>query len=135
MKPLELDHVAVAVSSLATALPTFEALVGARGSTPETVAAQGVAVTFLGEGPGRLELLEPLSPESGVGRFLEQRGPGIHHIAYRVADLAATLDRLAANGVQLIDRRPRPGAHGHNVAFIHPRSAGGVLIELVEERP
>ncbi len=135
MQPLELDHVAVAVSSLAAALPIFEALVGARGSTPETVAAQGVAVTFLGAGPGRLELLEPLSPESGVGRFLEQRGPGIHHIAYRVPELAATLDRLAASGVQLIDRTPRPGAHGRHVAFIHPRSAGGVLIELVEERP
>ncbi len=132
MEPLELDHVAVAVASIASALPTFEALVGARGSTPERVEAQGVAVSFVGAGPGSLELLEPLTPESGVGRFLEKRGPGLHHIAYRVADLAGTLDRLAAAGVQLIDRAPRPGAHGHRVAFIHPRSAGGVLVELVE---
>ncbi len=132
MEPLELDHVAVAVASLAHALPTFEALIGARGSVPERVEAQGVAVSFVGAGAGRLELLEPLSPESGVGRFLEKRGPGLHHIAYRVADLAATLERLAAAGVQLVDRAPRPGAHGHRVAFIHPRSAGGVLVELVE---
>ncbi len=132
MEPLELDHVAVAVASIANTLPTFEALVGARGSTPERVEAQGVAVSFLGEGAGKVELLEPLTPESGVARFLEKRGPGLHHIAYRVRDLAATLDRLAAAGVQLIDRTPRPGAHGHRVAFIHPRSAGGVLVELVE---
>ncbi len=132
MQPLELDHVAVVVASIATALPTFEALVGARGSTPERVEAQGVAVSFVGAGAARLELLEPLTPESGVGRFLEKRGPGLHHIAYRVADLAGTLDRQAAAGVQLIDRAPRPGAHGHLVAFIHPRSAGGVLVELVE---
>ncbi len=132
MELLELDHVAVAVASIAHALPTFEALIGARGSTPERVEAQGVAVSFLGRGAGKLELLEPLTPESGVARFLEKRGPGLHHIAYRVADLAATLERLAAAGVQLIDRAPRAGAHGHRVAFVHPRSAGGVLVELVE---
>ncbi len=134
MQPLELDHVAIAVASIASALPTFEALTGARGSTPEAVDAQGVAVSFVGEGAGKLELIEPLSPESGVARFLEKRGPGLHHVAYRVTDLAGTLDRLAAAGVQLIDRAPRPGAHGHLVAFIHPRSAGGVLVELVQER-
>jgi methylmalonyl-CoA/ethylmalonyl-CoA epimerase len=132
MEQLSLDHVAIAVPSLATALPTFEALVGATGSTPESVTSQGVAVAFLGDGPGKLELIEPSSPTSGVARFLEKRGPGLHHIAYRVTDLAATLDRLAARGVELIDRVPRSGAHGHKVAFIHPRSSGGVLVELVE---
>ena len=132
MQPLPLDHVAIAVESIATALPTFEALTGARGSFPEAVAAQGVAVAFLGEGAGKLELIEPLSPESGVARFLARRGPGLHHLAYRVTDLAGTLDRLAAAGVRLIDRQPRPGAGGHRVAFIHPQSAGGVLMELVE---
>ncbi len=134
MPPLDLDHVAIAVASIARALPTFEALTGARGSAPESVDAQGVAVSFLGEGAGKLELIEPLSPESGVARFLEKRGPGLHHLAYRVTDLAGTLDRLAAAGVQLIDRTPRPGAHGQLVAFIHPRSAAGVLVELVEEQ-
>jgi len=132
VEPLELDHVAIAVASIATALPTFESLIGATGSAIEPVPAQGVAVAFVGEGAGKLELLEPLSAESGVARFLEKRGPGLHHLAYRVADLAGTLDRLAAAGVQLIDRAPRPGADGHRVAFIHPRSAGGVLVELVE---
>lgn len=133
MESLELDHVAIAVPSLAAALPTFEALIGATGSTPESVTAQGVTVAFLGAGPGKLELIEPSSPTSGVARFLEKRGPGLHHIAYRVSDLAATLERLAAAGVELIDKTPRPGAHGHKVAFIHPRSSGGVLVELVEE--
>ena len=133
MEVLELDHVAIAVVSLAAALPTFEALTGATGSTPESVTAQGVTVAFLGNGPGRLELIEPSSPTSGVARFLEKRGPGLHHIAYKVSDLAAALERLAAAGVELIDKAPRPGAHGHKVAFIHPRSSGGVLVELVEE--
>ncbi len=132
MPSLILDHVAIAVPSIAAALPNFEALVGARGSAPETVAAQGVAVAFLGEDGARLELIEPLTPEAGVARFLEKRGPGLHHLAYRVPDLAGTLDRLAAAGVELIDRKPRPGAHGHQVAFIHPRSTGGTLVELVE---
>ncbi len=132
MSRLELDHVAIAVPSIADALPTFEALIHAPGSTVERVESQGVAVAFVGEGAGKLELIEPLSAESGVGRFLAKRGPGIHHLAYRVPDLGATLERLAADGVQLIDRAPRPGAHGHRVAFLHPRSTGGVLIELVE---
>lgn len=132
MLPLELDHVAVAVTSIADAMPIFEALVGARGSDPERVDAQGVTVSFLGHGAGKLELIEPHSPDSGVGRFLAKRGQGVHHLAYRVADLAATLEALTARGVELIDKAPRPGAHGHRVAFLHPRSTGGVLIELVE---
>jgi methylmalonyl-CoA/ethylmalonyl-CoA epimerase len=132
VQELHLDHVAVAVASIAEAMPLFEGLLGAAGSDSERVEAQGVTVAFVGEGAGRLELIEPLSPDSGVARFLARRGPGIHHLAYRVADLAATLDELAAHGVQLIDRTPRPGAHGHRVAFIHPRSAGGLLVELVE---
>lgn len=132
MEPLVLDHVAIAVTSIAEALPTFEALLGARGSEPERVEAQGVAVSFLGAAGAALELLEPLTPESGVARFLARRGSGVHHLAYRVGDLAGTLDALAARGVELIDRQPRPGAYGHRVAFIHPRSTGGVLVELVE---
>jgi methylmalonyl-CoA/ethylmalonyl-CoA epimerase len=128
---LHLDHVAIAVESLATALPLFESLIDAVGSGVETVGAQGVNVAFVGSGAGRLELIEPLAPETPVGRFLARRGPGLHHIAYRVADLQAALNTLAAHGVELIDRAPRPGAGGHRVAFLHPRSTGGVLIELV----
>ena len=126
-----LDHVAIAVESIAAVLPTYEAMFGASGSPPEHVASQHVDVVFVGAGPARLELLQPTTADSAVGRFLARRGPGLHHIAYRVADLEAELARLAAAGAELIDRVPRAGAGGHRVAFIHPRSTGGVLVELV----
>ncbi|MBX6364187.1 MAG: methylmalonyl-CoA epimerase [Gemmatimonadetes bacterium] len=132
MDQLPLDHVAVAVRSIAESLPIFELLVGARSSDRERVVDQGVDVVFVGDGDARIELIEPLSPDSGVGRFIDRRGPGLHHIAFRVPDLATTLERLAARGVELIDREPRPGAHGRRVAFVHPRSTAGVLVELVE---
>ncbi len=133
--PLELpvDHIAIAVPSIAAAQPVFEQLTGGTASPVERVEAQGVNVVFIGSGTGRLELLEPLSPDSPVGRFLQKRGSGLHHVAYRVTDLAATLDTLAAAGSELIDRTPRHGAHGRLVAFIHPRSSAGVLIELVQD--
>lgn len=132
MDQLPLDHVAVAVRSIAESLPIFELLVGARSSDRERVVDHGVDVVFVGDGDARIELIEPLSPDSGVGRFIDRRGPGLHHIAFRVPDLATTLERLAARGVELIDREPRPGAHGRRVAFVHPRSTAGVLVELVE---
>jgi methylmalonyl-CoA epimerase len=128
---LPLDHVAIAVESIAQSQPLFESLVGANGSVAEHIASQDVEVVFIGSGAGRLELLAPTSPDSTVARFLARRGPGLHHLAYRVDDLEAALDRLAESGVELIDRTPRPGAGGHRVAFLHPRSTGGVLIELV----
>ena len=132
---LVLDHVAIALSSIASALPTYELLTGATGSEPEHVAGQGVNVVFLGEGEGRLELIEPVAPDSPVGRFLERRGSGLHHIAYRVPDLAATLGQLEAAGIRLIDSQPREGAHGRRVAFVHPTGMHGVLVELVEVPP
>jgi methylmalonyl-CoA/ethylmalonyl-CoA epimerase len=130
---LPLDHVAIAVESIAASLPIFESLLGAAGSPVERVESQGVCVTFMGSGAGRIELIEPTGPDTAVGRFLERRGPGLHHIAYRVPDLEATLARLAADGFELIDQTPRAGAYGHQVAFLHPRSTGGVLIELVSD--
>jgi methylmalonyl-CoA epimerase len=133
MKQLPLDHVAIAVPSIAGALPVYELLTGGSGSPAERVEAQGVNVAFVGEGTGRIELIEPLSPDSPVGRFLQKRGPGLHHLAYRVPDLEATLRRLQEEGVRLIDQQPRFGAHGRMIAFLHPESTGGVLIELVEE--
>jgi methylmalonyl-CoA/ethylmalonyl-CoA epimerase len=133
MNQRPLDHVAIAVPSIAEALPLFELLTGGAGSPRERVDAQGVDVAFVGTGTGRIELIEPISADSGVARFLERRGPGLHHLAYRVPDLEAALADLAARGVRLIDERPREGAHGRRVAFIHPASTGGVLIELVEE--
>ena len=124
----ELDHVAIAVPSLEEALGLFGLISGHPGSPPETLEAQGVRVSFCGP----VELLEPLGPDTPVGRFLARRGPGLHHIAYRSQDIQADLDRLEAEGRELIDRRPRPGARGHMVAFLHPRSTGGILVELVQ---
>jgi len=126
-----LDHVAIAVSSLEDALGIYQLVSGHPGSAPETLESQGGRVAFCGP----VELLEPLGPETTVGRFLAKRGPGLHHIAYRTDDLQAELDRLAADGVELIDRHPRPGARGHQVAFLHPRSTGGILVELVQHGP
>ncbi len=130
---IPVDHIAIAVPSIDAARPVFELLTGGKASARERVDSQGVDVVFIGGGPARIELLEPLSPESAVGRFLEKRGQGLHHVAYRVTDIAATLSDLASKGVELIDRTPRLGAHGRLVAFIHPRSAAGVLIELVQD--
>lgn len=129
---LPLDHVAIAVPSISAALPIFELITGGPSSPVERVAAQRVDVAFVGTGEGRIELLEPTSPESTVQRFLDKRGAGLHHIAYRVPDIEAALARLAEAGVRLIDAVPRPGAGGHRVAFLHPQSTHGVLIELVE---
>ena len=132
---LPLDHVAIAVESLADASAVLAPLIGAATGPPEHIAGQGVEVAFLGNGSARLELLQPTSADSPVGRFLARRGPGLHHLAFRVPDLAAALAQLEAAGIMLIDRAPRPGAQGHRVAFLHPRSTGGVLIELVEHQP
>jgi len=123
-----IDHVAVAVHSIRESAPIYELLTGERSSPPEEVEGQGVRVSFV----GGTELLEPSDPSGTVARFLERRGPGLHHIAYRVPDLPAELERLSRAGVELIDREPRSGAGGHRVAFLHPRSTGGVLVELVE---
>lgn len=134
MKQLPLDHVAIAVPSLASATPLYELLTGGTASEPERVENQGVTVTFIGAGTGRIELVEPISPTSPVAKFLDRRGPGLHHLAYRVEDLAATLALLKERGLRLIDEVPREGAHQRLVAFIHPESTGGVLIELVQDR-
>jgi methylmalonyl-CoA/ethylmalonyl-CoA epimerase len=123
-----LDHVAIAVHSLEESARPFELLTGATRSQPETLETQGVRVMFV----GRLELLEPLGPDTTVGRFLAKRGQALHHIAYRTDDLHAELARLSRAGWRLVDAEPRTGARGHLVAFIHPASTGGVLTELVQ---
>jgi methylmalonyl-CoA/ethylmalonyl-CoA epimerase len=133
MNERALDHVGIAVPSIDEALPTWEAILGAAGSGRETVDSQGVEVVFVGSGAARVELVAPSGPDSPVARFLARRGPGIHHLGYRVPDIRAALADLEARGFELIDREPRAGAHGHQVAFLHPRAAGGVLVELVEE--
>ncbi|MFW6201304.1 MAG: methylmalonyl-CoA epimerase [Gemmatimonadota bacterium] len=131
-KPHPVDHIGIAVVDFDDALPILELVTGAHGSPPERIASQGVEVVFLGEGDGKLELLRPLSSDSPVARFLERRGPGLHHVAYRVPDVAAALADLTAQGLQAIDDTPRAGARGHSVAFLHPKSTARVLIELVE---
>jgi methylmalonyl-CoA epimerase len=123
-----LDHVAVAVPSLQEASRHFELLSGAPSTPVEVLESQGVRVAFVGS----IELLEPLGPDTTVGRFLARRGPGLHHIAYRVPNLPEALSRAREEGFQLIDGEPRPGARGHLVAFLHPRSTGGILVELVQ---
>lgn len=128
MNGLVVDHVAVAVPSIEEARPLYERLSGVSGSPVEELPEQGVRVLFVGE----VELLEPLAPESSVARFLDRRGPGLHHIAYRTPDIHAELARLAEAGFELIDTEPRPGAGGHLVAFLHPRSTGKTLVELVQ---
>jgi methylmalonyl-CoA/ethylmalonyl-CoA epimerase len=132
MRERMLDHVGVAVSSIDDALPLWESLTGASGSGRERIESQGVEVVFLGTGPGRIELVAPTRPDSPVARFLERHGPGTHHLCYRVPDVQDALTEAVAAGYELIDRVPRSGAHGHRVAFLHPRSTGGVLIEFVE---
>jgi methylmalonyl-CoA/ethylmalonyl-CoA epimerase len=121
-------HVAVAVPSIEKARGLFELLSGTPGSEPETVSSQGVRVMFVGP----VELIEPLAPDSTVARFLERRGSGLHHVAYESDDLPSDLARLKEAGLELIDEEPRPGAGGHLVAFLHPRSTGGILVELVQ---
>lgn len=128
MIPLVLDHVGIATPSISGAARHYELLTGTPCSPVEQVPAHGVNVAFIGQ----IELLEPSGEGSPLHRFLERRGPGLHHVAYRVPDLAAALRRLSDDGAQLIDTSPRPGARGHLVAFVHPKSAGGVLWELVQ---
>ncbi len=123
-----LDHVGVAVPSLEEACRLFEVLLGATSSPPEVLETQGVRIAFV----GAVELLEPLGPDTTIGRFLARRGPGLHHFAYRTDDIERELARLETEGLELVDRVPRPGANGHLVAFLHPSSTQGVLIELVE---
>lgn len=127
-----IDHVAVAVSDLERAIALYEDTFGMPLAHRETVESQGVEAVLLDVGDGHIELLRPLGPETVVGRFLEEHGEGLHHVAYRVADIDAALASLEGAGVELIDSEARVGIRGSRVAFLHPRATGGVLTELVE---
>jgi methylmalonyl-CoA/ethylmalonyl-CoA epimerase len=127
-----IDHVGVAVSDLEQATALYEGTFGMPVVHRETVASQGVEAVLLDVGAGHVELLRPLGPETVVGRFISKRGDGLHHVAYRVRDIDATLAALEEAGVQLIDERARPGIRGSRVAFLHPKATGGTLTELVE---
>lgn len=128
----ELHHVGVVVPSIAESLPFYRDTLGMRAGTEHELADQRVRVLFLASSSGRIELLEPTDTESGVARFLAERGKAtIHHVCFVIDDLRGALEALAGRGVELIDRAPRPGAEG-DVAFVHPRASGGVLIELID---
>ncbi len=127
-------HIGVAVRRLDEALADYGKL-GFEAGPVEDVPTQGVRVAFLRAGPVRIELLESLSPEGVIARFIERRGEGLHHLAFSVPDIRGEMRRLRGQGLELIDAEPRPGAHGRLVAFLHPRSARGVLLELVQESP
>ena len=127
-----IDHVGVAVSDLDRATALYEGTFEMRVVHRETVESQGVEAVLLDVGDGHVELLRPLGPDTAVGKFIEKRGEGLHHVAYRVGDIESTLTGLRDAGVELIDARARTGIRGSRVAFLHPRATGGVLTELVE---
>jgi methylmalonyl-CoA/ethylmalonyl-CoA epimerase len=127
-----IDHIGVAVEDIDAALALYRDALGMPLVHRETVAEQGVDAALLDVGDGHIELLQPLGSETAVGKFLARRGPGIHHVAYRVSSVEETLEALTAAGLRLIDERPRIGIRGSKVAFVHPSSTGGVLTEIVE---
>jgi methylmalonyl-CoA/ethylmalonyl-CoA epimerase len=126
------DHLGVAVEDLDAAIELYEGQLGMPLQHRETVAEQGVEAALLGVGDSHVELLQPLGEETPVGRFLAKRGPGLHHAAYRCADVAEALEQCRARGLRLIDEQPRRGIRDSRVAFLHPASTGGVLTELVQ---
>jgi methylmalonyl-CoA epimerase len=129
---IRIDHIGVAVADLDAALALHEQTYGMPVVHRETVTEQGVEAVLLDVGESHVELLRPLSEDTPVGRFLAKRGPGLHHVAYQVADIEGALARLRDGGVRLIDDSPRIGIRGSRVAFLHPSASGGVLTELVE---
>ena len=128
----EIDHIGIAVEDLEGVLKTYNEQFEMAVQYREVVEEQGVEAVLLEVGGGHVELLSPLGPDTPVGKFLEKRGPGMHHVAYRVDDVQAELDRLKGLGLELIDETPRIGIRGSTVAFVHPQSAGFILTELVK---
>lgn len=129
---MNIDHIGIAVKSLTEALKVYEGAIGLKVSGFDEVDDQAVRVAMLSIGESRIELLEPTRPDSPIEKFMAKRGEGIHHIAVRVDNIEETLKRLQASGVRLIDSSPRRGAHNTRIAFIHPSSTHGVLMELVQ---
>jgi methylmalonyl-CoA/ethylmalonyl-CoA epimerase len=127
-----IDHIGVATDDLEGAVALYEGTLGMPVSHRETVESQGVEAVLLDVGEGHVELLSPLGPETPVGKYLDERGPGLHHVAYAVGDIDDVLSRLKEAGIEMIDTEPRQGIRDSRVAFVHPRSTGGVLTEIVE---
>jgi len=131
----DIDHVGIAVKDLEQAVRQYRRLFGVEPAHREHVEDQGVEEVLFEVGTSYIQLLAATGPDTPVGRFLARRGEGIHHVGYRVDDLSDVLERLRQEGATLIDEAPRPGSRGTVVAFVHPKSVGGVLVELVQERP
>lgn len=127
-----IDHIGVAVADLDAAAALYRDRLGMAEQHRETVEEQGVHALLLEVGDSHVELIAPISDETGVARYLERNGPGLHHVAYRTDDIEAALQRLREAGMRLIDDEPRAGIRGSRVAFVHPRSTGGVLTEIVQ---
>ncbi len=128
----KIDHIGIAVKSIAAALPFYEKELGMKAARFEEISDQKVKVAMLPAGESTIELLEPTSPDSPIAKFLEKRGEGIHHIAFAVDDIAGALKKLDQNGVCLVDKAPRRGESGKKIAFLHPKSTFGTLIELTQ---
>jgi methylmalonyl-CoA/ethylmalonyl-CoA epimerase len=127
-----IDHIGVATDDLDGAIALYEGTLGMPVAHRETVESQGVEAVLLDVGEGHVELLRPLGPDTPIGRYLERRGPGLHHVAYAVEDIEGVLGKLKESGIDLIDSEPRVGIRRSRVAFVHPRSTDGVLTEIVE---
>jgi methylmalonyl-CoA/ethylmalonyl-CoA epimerase len=130
-----IDHIGVATDDLDRALALYEGTLGMPVAHRETVESQGVEAVLLDVGDGQVELLRPLGPDTPVAKYLERKGPGLHHVAYAVEDIESVLDTLKDAGIELIDSQPRIGIRDSRVAFVHPKSTGGVLTEIVEPAP
>jgi len=130
MTPTHIEHIGIAVKSLQDAIPLYERLLGTPCYAIEEVADQKVRTAFFRVGQTKIELLEPTSPDGPIGKFIEKKGEGMHHIAFAVGDLPGALEEIRTAGIQLIDAQPRKGAEGLAIAFLHPRSTLGVLTEL-----
>ena len=132
MKLLKINHLGIAAPGLAEAMARLERLFGIQAEHVEEVADQKVRTAFYPIGESTLEHLESTDPDGPIGRFLEKRGPGIHHLAFEVDDVDAAVQELLAKGVRMVDKEPRKGAHGNRIAFIHPAETGGVLVEICQ---
>lgn len=128
----KINHIGIAVKNLETAIPFYRDQLGMAFEGTEEVPEQRVRVAFLKVGESRIELLEPTSTDSPVAKFLEKNGEGIHHLAYEVKNIEQALKDLDAQGVRLVDKQPRNGAHGSRIAFLHPKASGGVLTEICQ---